>query len=139
MLHENMVRNEEIVGPTNRRFGLTLGGVFIFVGLARALFGHGHAIWWLTAGSVLVVLAAVWPSGLGPFNRLWLKFGLLLYKFANPVIMTLLYVSTIVPIGVVTRWSGKDPLRRKPSPDAETYWIVRDQHGSRPENMKNQF
>jgi hypothetical protein len=139
MLHENMVRNEEIVGPTNRRFGSTLGGVLIFVGLTRALFGHGHAIWWLTAGVILVVLATVWPAGLGPFNWLWLKFGLVLYKFVNPVVMTLLYVSTIVPIGVVMRLSGKDPLRLKPSPDAETYWIVRDRRGSRPENMKNQF
>jgi hypothetical protein len=139
MLHENLVRDDEIVGPTNRRFGLTMGGILIFVGLARALFGHGHAIWWLTAGVVLVVLAAVWPSALEPFNRLWLKFGLLLYKFVNPVVMTLLYVSTIVPIGVVMRLSGKDPLCLKPSPDAETYWIVRNPHGPQRENMKNQF
>jgi Saxitoxin biosynthesis operon protein SxtJ len=139
MLHENLVRNEEIVGPTNRRFGLTLGGVLIFVGFIRALFGHGHAIWWLIAGLVLVVLAAVWPARLGPLNRLWLKFGLLLYKFVNPVVMTLLYSSTIVPIGVVMRLSGKDPLRLKLGPDAETYWIVRDGRGSRPENMRNQF
>ena len=125
--------------PRTADLGLTLGGVFIFVGLTRALFGHSHAIWWLTAGLVLVVLAAVWPAGLGPFNRLWLKFGLLLYKFVNPVVMTLLYVSTIVPIGVAMRLSGKDPLLLKPSPDAETYWIVSDPRGSRPENMKNQF
>jgi hypothetical protein len=139
MMHENMDRNEEIVGPTNRRFGLTLGAVFIFIGLARALFGHGHAIWWLIAGLVLVVLAAVWPAGLGPFNRLWLKFGLLLYKFVNPVVMTVLYVSTIVPTGVIMRLSGKDPLRLKPIPDAETYWIAGDRRGSGPEDMKNQF
>ena len=75
MLHEKMVRNEEIVGPTNRRFGVNFGRGLDFVGLTRALFGHGHAVWWLTAGLVLVFLAAVWPARLGPFNRLWLKFG----------------------------------------------------------------
>jgi hypothetical protein len=87
---------------------------------------------------VLVVLAAVWPSGLGPFNRL-AEVWAAAVQVRESLVMTLLYVSTIVPIGVVTRLSGKDPLRLKPSPDAETYWIVRDRRGSRPENTKNQF
>src|SRR5271166_4166215 len=139
MLHENLVRNEDIIGPTNRRFGVTIGGVCIFVGGVRFLFGHGHAIWWLAVGVILVLLAFVWPAALAPLNRLWLKFGLLLHKFVNPVVMTLLYVSTIVPIGVLMRLSGKDPLRLKPSPDAESYWIVRDPRRPRPEDMKNQF
>ena len=139
MLHENMVRNEEIVGPTNRRFGLTLGGVFIFVGLTRALLGHGHAIWWLTAGLVLVVLAAVWPSGLGPFNRLWLKFGLLLYKVMNPIVLGLLFFVTIMPIGLVMRAMGKDFLRLRLDPTAKSYWIDRTPPGPPPQSMKNQF
>jgi len=139
MLHENLVRNEDMVGPTNRRFGVTLGSVGIFVGGVRFLFGHAHATWWLAIGLVLILLAVVWPAALAPLNRLWLKFGLLLHKFVNPVVMTLLYVSTIVPIGVLMRLSGKDPLRLKPSPDAESYWIVRDPRGARPEDMKNQF
>ena len=139
MLHENLVRNEDVIGPTNRGFGVTVGGVAIFVGGVRLLFGHGHATWWLAIGVVLVLLAIVWPAALAPLNRLWLKFGLLLYRFVNPVVMTLLYVSTIVPIGVLMRLSGKDPLRLKPSPDAESYWIVRDPRGARPEDMKNQF
>ena len=103
------------------------------------MFGHAHAIWWLAIGLVLILLAVVWPAALAPLNRLWLKFGLLLHKFVNPIVMTLLYVSTIVPIGVLMRLSGKDPLRLKPSPDAESYWIVRDPRGARPEDMKNQF
>lgn len=139
MLHENLVRSEEIIGPTNRRFGLTLGGLCVFVGGVRALFGHGHAIWWLALGAVLVLFAAVWPAGLASANRLWLRFGLLLYKFVNPVVMTLLYVSAIVPIGVLMRLSGKDPLRLKTNSDAESYWIRRDPRGARPEDMKNQF
>jgi len=139
MLHENLVRNEEVIGPTNRRFGVIVGGVCVFVGGVRAVFGHGHAIWWLAIGSVLVLLASVWPAGLAPLNRLWLRFGLLLHKFVNPAVMALLYVSTIVPIGVLMRLFGQDPLRLKPRPDAESYWIVRDRRGARPEDMKNQF
>jgi hypothetical protein len=139
MLHENLVRNEEIIGPTNRRFGLTVGGVCIFVGGVRILFGHGYSTWWLATGVVLVLLAAVRPAALAPLNGLWLRFGLLLHKFVNPVVMALVYFSTIVPVGVLMRLSGKDLLRLKPSPDAESYWIVRDPPGVQPEDMKNQF
>jgi Saxitoxin biosynthesis operon protein SxtJ len=139
MLHENLGRSEDVIGPTNRRFGVTVGGVGIFVGGVRFLFGHDHATWWLAIGLVLVLLAAVWPAALAPLNRLWLRFGQLLYKFVNPVVMTLLYVSAIVPIGALMRLSGKDPLRLKPSPDAESYWILRGPRAARPEDMKNQF
>jgi hypothetical protein len=62
-----------------------------------------------------------------------------LYKVVNPVVMTVLYVSTIVPIGVLMRMSGKDPLRLKPRPDAASYWIERESPQPAAEAMKNQF
>ena len=31
-LHENLVRSEEIIGPSNRRFGLMMGAAFIVIG-----------------------------------------------------------------------------------------------------------
>lgn len=139
MLHENLVRNDEIVGPSNRRFGLTMAAACIAVGGFRALFAHAHSEWWLAAGLVIALLAAAWPDALAPFNRLWLKIGLVLYKIVNPVVMTMLFVSTIVPVGVLLRLRGQDPLRLKPRPDAASYWIEREQRGPVPEAMKNQF
>jgi hypothetical protein len=138
-LHENLVRSEEIVGPSNRRFGLTIGTVCIVVGFIRAFFGHSHTEWWLGAGLVVVLIAIFWPAALAPFNRLWLKFGLVLNKAVNPIVMMVLFVSTIVPVGVLLRLSGKDPLGLKPRPDAASYWIVREPPGPAPETMKNQF
>ena len=139
MLHENLVRSEEIVGPSNRRFGLTIGTVCIIIGSIRGLLGHSYTEWWLLAGLVVGLLAIYWPAALAPFNRLWLKLGLVLNKIVNPVVMTGLFVSTIVPIGMLMRLYGKDTLRLRPKPDAASYWIVRDPPGPAPETMKNQF
>ena len=52
-----------------------------------------------------------YPKVLDPLNRLWLKFGLLLYKVMNPLVLGLLFFVTIMPIGLVMRAMGKDFLR----------------------------
>ena len=53
---------------------------------------------------------------LNPLNRLWLKFGLLLYKVMNPLVLGLLFFVTIMPIGLVMRAMGKDFLRLRLDP-----------------------
>ena len=80
-----------------------------------------------------------WKDPLGPLNRLWLKFGLLLYKVMNPLILGLLFFVTIMPIGLVMRAFGKDFLRLKLDRNAKSYWIDRSPPGPPPQSMKNQF
>ena len=138
-LHESLVRAEDIVGPSDRSFGLTIGAVCAVIGGIRALTGHGHAAWWLGAALIIVLFALLWPSALAPFNRLWLRIGLALNRVVSPIVMTVLFVATIVPIGVLLRLRGKDPLRLKPRPDKPTYWITREPSGPASETMKNQF
>ena len=139
MLHENLIRSEQIVGPSNRRFGLTIGAACSIIGGIRALFAHGYWEWWLGAGLVVALFGVFWPAALAPFNRLWLKIGLVLYKVVNPIVMTVLFVSTIVPVGLLSRVRGKDPLRLRPQPDQASYWIERKPPGPAPETMNNQF
>ena len=74
-----------------------------------------------------------------PLNRLWLKFGLLLYKVMNPLILGLLFFVTIMPIGLVMRAFGKDFLRLRLDRNAKSYWIDRTPPGPPPQSMRNQF
>ena len=75
---------------------------------------------------------------LHPLNRLWMRFGLLLHKVINPIVMGLLFYGTILPTGLVMRLRGKDLLRLKREPGAESYWIARTP-GPAPETMRDQF
>jgi hypothetical protein len=86
------------------------------------------------------VLAAAWlkPSALRPLNIVWMKFGLLLHKIVNPVVMGLLFFGTIWPTGLVMRLRGRDLLRLKREPSANSYWIARTP-GPEPQTMKDQF
>jgi hypothetical protein len=67
-----------------------------------------------------------------------MRLGLLLHGIVNPVIMGLLFFGTILPTGLVMRLRGKDLLRLKRDPDANSYWIARTP-GPAPETMKDQF
>jgi Saxitoxin biosynthesis operon protein SxtJ len=87
----------------------------------------------------LIVLALVRAQSLSGLNRAWTKLGLLLFKVVNPVVLALIYLVTIVPIGLIMRACGHDPLRLKRDPSASTYWVKREPPGPAPETMIHQF
>jgi hypothetical protein len=85
------------------------------------------------------VFACLWPAVLRPLNWVWLEFGLLLHKVVNPIVMALVFFGAGLPTGIIMRALGKDPLRLKRQPDANSYWIERRPPGPAPESMKDQF
>jgi hypothetical protein len=72
-------------------------------------------------------------------NQLWLKFGLLLHRIVNPIIMAILFYGTILPIGLLMRALGKDPLRLKRDKNATSYWLTRSDERPPSEAMRQQF
>jgi saxitoxin biosynthesis operon SxtJ-like protein len=138
-LHEDLAREDDVVGPSDRGFGLTLAAVCGVVGVVRLTLGHSYAEWWLAAAALLLALAFGWPAALAPLNRLWLRLGLVLYKVMNPLVMGLVFFTTVVPIGLVLRALGKDSLRLRREPGAASYWIRREPPGPEPDTMKQQF
>jgi|SRR3954469_8437827 hypothetical protein len=137
--HESFSRDEEIVVGSDRTFGLVMAGAFAVVSALNVW--HAGRIWPWTAtlASIFVVAALLRPALLNPLNRIWMKFGLLLHKIVNPVIMALLFYGTVLPTGLIARAMGKDLLRLKREPDAASYWIVRAPPGPAPDTMKDQF
>ena len=53
--------------------------------------------------------------------------------------MGIIYVSTVVPVGLILKACGKDLLRLKREPDSKSYWIDRDPPGPAPGSMTKQF
>ncbi|MCA1405015.1 hypothetical protein I6F26_08535 [Ensifer sp. IC3342] len=139
--HEPIIENTP-EGPSNRSFGYTVGGILFCIALLR---------WWLaehvtpltialgSVGIALVVLAYLAPHTLTTANRLWTKLGLLLFKVINPVVMLLIYVTTFIPIGVLMRLRGHDPLAAAFDRSASTYWKTRPPNEPTPATMRNQY
>lgn len=137
--HENFGREEKIKGSSDRGFGLVFAAFFTIV--AGIKLWHGNALWpwWLGAAALVLAVVLLRPGLLAPFNRLWTKLGLLLFRVVSPVTMGLLFFITITPIGFLVRAGNKDLLHRRFDRQVASYWIPRQPPGPAPETMKNQF
>lgn len=137
--HENFAREEIESHGSDRSFGLVMAGALTALALLNVW--HDGRAWPIMGVLALlfVIAALLFPIVLNPLNRAWMKFGLLLHKIINPVVMALLFYGAVLPTGLIMRAMGKDLLRLKLQPNAKTYWIERDPPGPAPKSMKDQF
>ena len=138
-LHEDLRREVEIRGSSDRAFGLVFAGFFALVSLWPLRWGQPLRLWALGLAALCVLVALLAPAALSPLNRAWTALGRLLQRLVSPVILALLFYLVVTPIGLLMRCLGKTPLRLGLDPAARTYWIDRRPPGPAPETMKNQF
>jgi len=108
-----------------RSFGLILAGGFSVIGLAPLIRGHNIRMWALAVALVFGVLGLILPQILKPVYRVWMAFGEVLAWINTRIVLTILYYALIVPIGMILRLNGKDPMRLKFDREATTYRITR--------------
>jgi hypothetical protein len=136
---EKFERKPPMKQSSDRAFGVVFTVVFLLVGL-WPLWNEAGPRWWALglAGLFLATGLAV-PRVLAPLNRAWARFGRVLHRVVNPVVMALLFFGVITPVGLLRRAFVRDPLGLARDPEAESYWIERDPPGPAPETMKQQF
>lgn len=139
---EHSHNHDDFEKSSERAFGLTVGGIFLLIEGYR--YWHNEvldtiSIILLCIALPLLFFGAVYPRALKPFNTAWTHLGLFMFKVVNPIVMFAVFILTIIPIGLLLRLFGKDPLRLKMDKTASSYWIERDPKGPAPESMKNQF
>jgi hypothetical protein len=137
--HEILHREAATKTSSDRSFGLVLAGFFALLGGLGLWRGSERWPLWLGLAVVALALALGAPRLLAPANRVWTKFGLLLHAVVSPVMLGVIFYLCIAPIGFLMRLRGKDPLRLRYEPEADSYWIKRSPQGPQPESFKNQF
>ncbi len=126
-----------------RRFGLAVGGLL----LALAALSAWRHDWTLTplatalvgVGSALVGLGVLAPGVLGPVYRVWMTLALALGFVMTRVVLTVAFGVLFVPMGLVFRLIGRDPLRQRPDPEAGSYWIDRDDGPAGRERLERMY
>ncbi|MBK6581478.1 MAG: hypothetical protein IPJ33_00200 [Gammaproteobacteria bacterium] len=124
---------------SNRSFGVVFVVAFALIGLFPLVREEAVRTWALLVSGAFLVPTLVYPQVLAPLNKLWFRFGMLLGRIINPVVMFIMYALVMVPVGLVLKLMRKDLLRLKPDARASTYWIQRTPPGPTPESLKDQF
>lgn len=119
--------------PTNRNFGLTFGTVFLI------LAGLKSSVAPLIISSVFYLLALIAPLSLSAPNKLWIKFGALLNSMTTPVIMAVIFYLIVLPISIIMRARGHNPLKLQFDKNISTYWINTEPKTHEYKSMTQQF
>ena len=138
-IHERLDSGEAPRLGSERAFGIVFAAVFALIGLWPLLADGGVRLWALALAFLFLAAAFLAPRALAPLNRLWFRFGNLLHRIVNPLVMGLLFFTTVTPIALLMRLAGKDPLRLRFDRAAKSYWIERTPPGPAPESLRHQF
>ena len=111
--------------PGLRKFGLSTGFILVvlFGLLLPWLLEHAYPLWpWIVA-AILGTLGLARPDALAPIYRAWMKFGHVLGWINTRIILGVMFYVIVLPIGLLMRASGKDPMARKMDATAKSYRV----------------
>ena len=128
----------EIELPSNRKFGIFF--TFVFA-VAAVYFYNSDIMTWACLFSatslIFLVITLMKDELLLPFNKLWMRFGLLLGIIVSPIVLGIIFFGLFMPIATIMRVSGRDELKLKFSGKA-SHWISRSEP-IKSDSFKNQF
>ena len=108
-----------------RNFALITGGLTpIFFGLLLPWhFERNFPTWPWIVGGILILWGLVHPGSLKPIYRVWMAIGHGLGWVNSRIILSIMFYLIILPVGLIMRLTGKDPMRRGTSKEAKSYRV----------------
>jgi hypothetical protein len=132
-------RIEELHLSSDRSFGVVVSIFFALVAVLPLLSGATMRYWALAPTLLFGLFAIINPSALHRANIVWARFGMLIQRIINPVILAILFYAVLVPFGMVVRMCRKDLLQLNFNPQADSYWIRPEKSETPTSSMVNQF
>jgi len=130
------MKNQNIKLPSNRSFGLVFFIFFLIIALWPLKSDSDIRVIPLFISLTFFTLGIFNSNLLKPLNFIWMKFGLMLGKFINPLIMAIIYYLTVVPTGLIFKILNKNLLNIKKKVNQKSYWIIKK---NKQNTMRNQF
>ena len=131
--------NKKNLLPSNKKFGILFSIIFIvfsFYFYFQDLYFYSLIAFLVCI--LLIIIIFVNDNLLLPFNKLWMKFGMLIGKVVNPIIIGFIFFILFVPLSLIMKVLGRDEMRIKIT-KKQTYWKNINENLSNKSNFKNQF
>ena len=119
----------------NFQFGLFFSLIFFVFFLFQLLIRSSVYLDFLIISLVFFFASIFKPEIFYYPTKIWIKIGFWLGSLTTPIILTLLYIITILPISFLLKIFNYDILSKKFN-DLPSYWNIRKQKLS---NFKDQF
>jgi hypothetical protein len=137
-----MASKTEIVLPDRRglrSFALQVGlAIIVVFGLLLPwLLGFRFPRWPWVVGGVLIAWGLLLPATLAPVYRFWMRFAEVLHRITSPIILGIVFYLVVLPMALLMRIAGRDPLRRATRTGESTYRVPSTP--VRPDNLQRPF
>jgi len=107
-----------------RSFGLLMGGVFLVVAVwPLVIRGESLRVWASVIAGAFGAMGLLFPKGLEPLHRVWMKIGEKLGWINSRIILGILFFGIFTPMAFVMNLLGKRPLQLGYDPKASSYRI----------------
>ncbi len=122
-----------------RDFGLLMAAVIgvLFGVFFPWVFDSRWPLWPWLIGGAFALPALIAPSVLRPIYRGWMRFGLFMSKIMTPLVLGIVFFLVFTPTAFILKILGKDAMRRKLDPRADSYRI--DNRGATMGDMERPF
>ena len=109
-----------------RQFGLMMAGFIAGIfGLALPWFwGFVFPIWPWGLGVVFLIWAVGAPASLRPVYMGWMKVAMLIGGVVNHLVLAVVFYVVMLPMGLMMRVMGKDPMARKFDRALKSYRVM---------------
>lgn len=134
-----MIDNSNFPLPSNRKFGYTFSFIFFFFSIyffLNNIFFYNY--FFLSVSILCFIITFVKSEVLYPLNKLWMRFGLLLGKIINPIIMGLIFFIIFTPVSIFMKLIGRDELRLDFN-TRKSNWRIRNKDLNNETDFEKQF
>ena len=94
--------------------------IFSFAGWKNYPSAVAYPLFFISA--MLISLMIFNPLLLHPLLKKWLKIAHTIGKFNTQILLFMVYLLIFIPVGILMRLMGKDPLKKKWAKDLPSYW-----------------
>ena len=106
-----------------RKFGIVTGAILVvlFGLIIPYLFSLNYPKWPWIISAVLVAWALLAPMTMKHLYRTWMRFGLVMNWINTRLILGILFYGMFMPMGLLFKLIGKDPMHRKLDKSISSY------------------
>lgn len=117
------------------QFGLIWSFIFLFVGF-YFLDDTAMGVFLLILAIILACITVTRPELLEPVCSMWIQFGEKIGHIVSMILMTVIYLTLFIPVGLTLRVFRVDLLNKTIDRARQSYW---DNRESQPQDMFKQF